>query len=209
MRCVVMVMVSLGVLVACGSDMHVTPAAVGWMEWPAEVARATPFPVRLSGGDNLPCVRREFVVAPSIDSSLITFEPYFLHREGARPCNTLAAQQFDLLLPVYWDTTVSAPGLSAGTYEMRAKTYNNVRVFGEVVVGADSTGRLNAGGGATVARDTNGCLRVKPAGVSTGYVLENPPDTVSPWSAFVQGYLYDATTPVCGEVRVFHLIARD
>ena len=211
MRCVLLVMVSLGAVVACGSDMQVTPTAVGWMEWPAEVAPATPFPVRLRGGDDLPCVRRELVVGPSIDSSLVTFEPYFLHREGEQPCLPLAAQQFDLLVPVYWDTTVTAPGLSAdhGTYEMRAKAYDNVRTFGEIVVGVEPTGRINAGGGAAVARDTNGCMRVKPGGVSTGYVLENPPDTVSQWSAFVQGYLYDATTPVCGETRVFHLVSRN
>ena len=210
MRRVVFVMVSLGVLVACGSDMQVTPAPVGWMEWPAEVAPATPFPVRLSGGDNLPCVRRELVVARRIDSSLVTFEPYFVHHEGEQPCNTLAAQQLDLLVAVYWDTTVSAPRLSAnhGTYEMRAEAYTNVRTFGEVVVGAESTGRINAGGGAAVARDTNGCMRVKPAGVSTGYVLENPPDTASQWNAFVSGYLYEAASPICGETRVFHLVGR-
>jgi hypothetical protein len=202
-------MVSLGVLVACEPDMQVSPTAVAWMEWPAEVAPATPFPVLLSGHDDLPCVRREFVIAPRVDSSLVTFEPYFVHRAGEQPCQTLASRQ-SLFAPVYWDTTVSAPGLSATSsrYEMRASA-GDIRTFGEVKVGAASTGRTNAGGGAVVARDTNGCTRVKPAGFSTGYVLENPPDTVSQWSAFVQGYLYDATTPVCGEFRVFHLVARD
>lgn len=196
----------LGVLVACGPDMQVTPTTVAWMEWPAEVSPTTPFPVLLRGYDNLPCVRREFVIAPKVNSSLVTFEPYFLSRAGEEPCQTLAS-----LVPVYWDTTVSAPGLSAiqSKYEMRAN-YGDIRTFGEVLVSSVSTGRTNAGGGASVERDTNGCTRVKPAaGLSTGYVLENPPDTVSRWSAFVQGYLDDATTPVCGELRVFHLLARD
>lgn len=206
MRRVVLVMVSLGVLIACEPDMQVTPTTVGWMEWPAEVAPATPFPVLLRGYDNLTCVRREFVIAPKVDPSLVTFEPYFLYRAGEQPCLPLVS-----LVPVYWDTTVSVPGLSATSsgYEMRASS-GGFRTFGEVLVGAVSTGRTNAGGGASVERDTNGCTRVKPAtGPSTGYVLENPPDTVSQWSAFVQGYLYDATTPVCGESRVFHLLARD
>ena len=75
MRRAVLGMVSLAVLVACESDMQVSPAFVEWMEWPADVAPATSYPVRLRGGDNLPCVRREFVVAPRIDSSLVTFEP--------------------------------------------------------------------------------------------------------------------------------------
>ena len=205
MRCVVFVMVSLGVLVACEPDMQVTSTAVGWMEWPAEVAPATPFPVRLRGGDNLPCVRREFVIAPQVDSSLVTFEPYFLYRVGEQPCNPLVS-----LVAVYWDTTVSMPGLNASfsRYEMRASS-GDIRTFGEVLVGAVSTGRTNASGGASVERDTNGCTRVKPEGLSTGYVLENPPDTVSQWSAFVQGYLYNATTPVCGQTRVFHLLSKN
>jgi hypothetical protein len=146
------------------------------------------------------------VIAPKVDSSLVTFEPYFLYRAGEQPCQTLVS-----FAPVYWDTTVNAPGLSAtfSGYEMRASS-GDIRTFGEVLVSAVSTGRTNAGGGASVERDTNGCTRVKPAaGLSTGYVLENPPDTISRWSAFVQGYLYDATTPVCGELRVFHLLARD
>ena len=201
----VLVMVSLGVLVACEPDMQVTATNVGWMEWPAEVAQATRFPVRLRGGDNLPCVRRELVIAPKVDSSLVTFEPYFFYRASEQPCNALAS-----LVAVYWDTTVNAPGLSAAYsgYEMRASS-GDIRTFGEVLVGTVSTGRTNASGGASVERDTNGCTRVKPGGLSTGYVLENPPDTVSQWFAFVQGYLYDATTPVCGESRVFHLVTRD
>jgi hypothetical protein len=205
MRCVLLVVVSLSVFLACESDMRVSPTAVDWMEWPADVAPATSFPVRLSGYDNLPCVRRELVVAPKIDSSLVTFEPYFLYHKDEQPCSPLT-----VLVPVYWDTTVSAPGLSADrdTYAMRATAQSNVRTFGEVGVGAEPTGRVNAGGGAAVARDANGCMRVKPSEFSTGYVLENPPDTLSQWTAFVQGYLHDATTPVCGETRVFHLVTR-
>jgi len=38
--------------------------------------------------------------------------------------------------------------------------------------------------------------------------VENPPDTTTFWSAFVQGYLYAPAAPVCGEKRVFHLVAR-
>ena len=106
---------------------------------------------------------------------------------------------------------MNVPGMSPDhdTYAMRATAYNNVRTFGEVVVRAESTGRVNAGGDVAVVRDANGCLRVKPPGFSTGYALENPPDTLSQWSAFVQGYLYDATTPVCGERRVFHLLSKN
>ena len=205
MHRVAWVITSLGVLVACEPDMQMTPTSVGWMEWPAEVAPATRFPVRLRGGDNLPCIQREFVVAPRVDSSLVTFAPYFLYRAGEQPCNPLAS-----LVAIYWDTTVSVPGLSATSskYEMRANPAD-ITTFGEVLVGAVSTGRTNASGAASVERDTNGCTRVKPLGLSTGYVLENPPDTVTQWFAFVQGYLYDAPTPVCGESRVFHLVARD
>lgn len=211
MRPVVFAVMCLGVLVGCEPEQQASPVTVEWLEWPAEVAAATPFPVRLRGYDDLPCVQREFVIAPRIDTSIVTFEPYFLHRAGAQPCNTLAARPLDLLVPVYWDTTVSAPGLSANrsTYEMRAKADDNVRTFGEVVVRAASTGRINAAGSAFAERDMNGCMRVRPPGLVPGYALENPPDTVSQWTAFVKGYLYEAASPVCGETRVFHLVARN
>jgi hypothetical protein len=210
----VVVLLSLS---ACkDSNVHIVPAIVSWMEWPAEVAPATTFPVRLRGYDVGCMDMKAFVTTPKADQSAVTFEPYFMFDGPPRLCPTSFAAAF-------FDTTTTAPGLAAPqprTYEMRASTsvftfagafpqsQGPVRTFGDIAVGVPATGRTNASGAASSGLATDGCTRLSPPGLYPGYVLENPPDTTH-WSGFVRGYLYDATAPVCGETRVFHLVSRN
>jgi len=42
-----------------------------------------------------------------------------------------------------------------------------------------------------------------------GFVLEDQADTTGLNYAFVRGYFHEATTPVCGQTRVFHLVSRN
>jgi len=59
-------------------------------------------------------------------------------------------------------------------------------------------------------RDAAGCVRITPIGLyqpRATMALENPPDTVTYWSAFVRGYI--DSTGVCGAFRTFHLVSRN
>ena len=216
-------------VVACSEpDTRIEAAQVGWMEWPAEVPAATPFTVRLVG-PSVYCVQvMEFVTAPMVDQSAVTFEPYFLVNGQPYRCDPVAqaAPRSASLLPVSvtYDTLTAVPGLAAQvtrTYELRAGTdvvahgvaaAFPIRTFGDVTVRTAQVenGRINAGGTAYASRDSLGCVSLHPFGVFPAYVIENPPaDTAPYWSAFVRGYIYDAPAPVCGESKVFHLVTRE
>jgi hypothetical protein len=215
----------LAVFAACDSGVDVSPGIVQWMEWPAEVAVATPFTVRLL----VPfpgCSRGDFKPGVSADESAVTFAPYFVvHTKGYCPPT---AQTIDL---PYWalDTVGTAPGLAssfARSFEMRAAAsvyapspnpgYNDqpVRTFGEVTVrlaGPDLS-RRNAAGYAYLIVDNSGCVRLQPLGYhlgDAGFILEDQADTTGPVSAFVRGYIHQAATPVCGQTRVFHVVSRN
>jgi hypothetical protein len=115
-------------------------------------------------------------------------------------------------------TVSSLEATAARTYEIRAATHTSavdlvLRTFGDVVVRPDSiqNRRVNAVGHASAARDQAGCLRVYAVAryFSTSYPVEDPPDTTSTWTAFVRGYIYEPTAPICGESKVFHLVTRE
>jgi len=215
---------------ACSEpDTRVQPAQVNWMEWPAEVAAATPFTARLVG-DGVYCVRIvRFVTAPTVDQSAVTFEPYFL-LEG-QPIQCLPVQATTTsdpasIVPIFafFDTLAGVPGLEAQvsrTYEIRAGSdvltrgvaaALPIRTFGDVTVSTAQVenGRTNAGGLASAVRDSLGCVTLRPYGIYPGYVLENPPaDTAEYRTAFVRGYIYEPAAPVCGQASVFHLVTRN
>jgi hypothetical protein len=211
---------------ACSEpDTRFEAAQVSWMEWPAEVPAATPFTVRLVG-PRVYCVKVvEFVTAPSVDQSAVTFEPYFLLGQPTY-CAPLRAMATASILPISasFDTLTAVPGLAAQvprTYEIRAGTNVlahgipaafPIRTFGDVTVRTAQVenGRINAGGLANAARDALGCVTLRPYGVYPGYVVENPPaDTGQYWFAFVRGYIYEPAAPVCGASKVFHLVTRN
>src|SRR5712691_977696 len=231
MRPAVLALVLLSILGCHDSDVRVIPAMVNWMEWPAQVPAKTAFPVRLRGYNASCAYTVGFVPSPKVDQSAVTFEPYCLSNGRPAVCDAIAFVVVDgKRTPVanqfaasYFDTTTMTPGLASDfprTYEMRASAYVYnvytatatglpVRTFGEITVGSSANGRLNAGGFTGATRGTDGCMRLTPAGLFPGYVLENPPDTTSYWSAFVKGYLYAPAAPVCGESTVFHLLSRN
>jgi hypothetical protein len=217
----------LAALVACDSDLDMQPAIVQWMEWPAEVAAAAPFTVRMV----MPfpaCHRWVFKPAVSADQSAVTFAPYFLVERGEPVC--LPAPAAPDVFPVPFlglDTVMIAPGLAASvarTFEMRASAAVTapsptpgaadppVRTFGDVTVRLSDpdTSRHNAGGIVTIWVDNEGCVRVLPAGYPVApLVLEDQADTTGLNYAFVRGYIHEAATPVCGQTRVFHLESRN
>ena len=88
------------------------------------------------------------------------------------------------------------------------------RTFGEVTVrpsGADPS-RRNAAGYALTERDSLGCVRLRPLGIYAPdklLVSDNQADTSVVSLTFVRGYIYDAVAPICGEARVFHVVARE
>ena len=221
-----LVALPVSVLLALGCNdagTHVLPAAVNWMEWPAEVRAGTTFKVRLVGFAPF-CGRSEgFNAAPQVNDSAVTFQPYFIVPDHPDVCPLTASQVLSPFVAPSFDTTQTVPGLAApssGTYELRASAFGPtfaasgayvIRAFGTVTVRADSvdTSRTAAAGQAYTSRDTLSCLRILTAGLFfPGYVVENPPDTTTYWSAFVQGYVYTPASPLCGEKRVFHLVAR-
>lgn len=227
MRSASLVLLLVLPVAACSEpDTRIEPAQVSWMEWPAEVSAATPFSVRLVGVGVF-CVHVvRFVTAPTVDQSAVTFEPYFMLQ--GQPCIPIRATAVDpaSIVPVQsvFDTATGVPGLAAQysrTYEIRAGTSVlahgvaaalPIRTFGDITVSTAQVenGRVNAGGLATVVRDTLGCVSVFPSGLRSGYVVENPPaDTALYWFAFVRGYLYEPAAPVCGQARVFHLVTRN
>ena len=203
----------LAAVLACTEpDTEAVPALVSWMEWPAEVRAATPFTVRLVVGSQGRIVVGALRIPLSIDNSAVTFEPYFLSRKVSRGVIDYREE------PVarQWDTTSQVPGLAATferTYEIRATAtaYAAVRTFGTVTVWVDGASAFftNAAGFGSGFVDSLACLRIRPAGLSTRYVVVNPPLGPQNWSAFVRGYLYRPATPVCGEQRVFYLESRN
>jgi len=58
-------------------------------------------------------------------------------------------------------------------------------------------------------RDPDGCLRLRPAMTYYSLPLQDQADTVTDWTGgFVTGDIIDATGPVCGVTRIFHLLSR-
>lgn len=226
MRPAVFATLCLGALVACdsNSDNQITPVTVQWMDWPAEVNAGEPFRTRLIVW-SVCALDPRFLPGASADQSAVTFSPYFVISKDPIFCLGGPAER---LVVLGLDTAGMAPGLQAAfsrTYEMRATAspYATaqgllgslpVRTFGEVTVrvsGADAS-RRNAAGTVYLQRDTLGCARVWPAGSyspSAALVLEDQADTTGLSYAFARGYIYDAAAPVCGEKRVFHLLARN
>jgi len=239
----------LAFLAGCSSASEpgttVVDAQVSWMEWPAEVVAGTPFLVRLTGY-GVEC--REifsFSLAPAIDNSAVTFEPYYVVSTKQQVCplavsqgSASAASPASPIGPNF-DTLATVTGLSASTprtYEIRAAANVSVaaatpgipvRTFGNILVRPDtaSSPHRNAGGSVSAWRDTADCLHLSPLyivflahptpaadspiGPGFSYVVENPPDTTSYWSGFVQGYVYAPAKAICGDTVVFHLVTRE
>ena len=217
----------LCLLLACQEPTtKVVPVTVEWMDWPAEVNAGQPFRTRLVVSGVCAADPR-FHAGVSADLSAVTFSPYFVVEDKVVYC--LALQGTGVaLVAIGIDTAGLAPGLVATTprsYEMRGATWAAaplggggiqglpVRMFGDVTVrlsGADSS-RRNAAGQVYLVHDSSGCARVRPIATyrpDTDLPLEDQADTVNLQGRFVQGYIYKAAAPVCGETRVFHLVAR-
>jgi hypothetical protein len=161
------------------------------------------------------------------DQSAVTFTPYFLtEQDGDILC--LQEREFTSLLVVAMDTAGTAPGLAADfprAYEMRgaASVYAGpaagverfpVRTFGQVTVGVSTpdVSRRNAAGYVFMVVDTLSCVRIQPLGTyqpGTALPLDSQTDTAGVSGAFVRGYIYEPAAPVCGETKVFHLVARN
>jgi hypothetical protein len=223
--------VSLAALVACSEpESDIIAAQINWMEWPAEVLASEPFSVRMIGYA-LSC--REilhFDPGATIDASAVTLEPFFLVSRHPAPCplygRAIAFATRPPIIPPFFDTRAPVAGLTPPaprTYEIRGAADVSagsgsssrgslpVRTFGDVIVrsAAANPSRTNVGGMVYTYRDTTGCLVIGPFGVGIGYVVENPPDTTTYWTAFVRGYLYKPAASVCGASEVFHLVSRD
>ena len=205
----------MAALAACDSGLEIQPAYVQWMEWPAEVSVATPFTARML----VPfpaCHRSVFKPAVSENQSAVTFAPYFLVEGGAPVCLPSPALDVALVPFLALDTVITAPGLAARAFQMRATATDasGVRTFGDVTVRLSNpdTSRRKAGGVVTLWVDNAGCARLRPAGYLQplgGYVLEDQADTTGLNYAFVRGYIHDAAAPVCGQTRVFKLVSRN
>ena len=210
--------------------MSIAPVTLQWMEWPAEVLAAKPFPLRLIVIPVAVCQHRVFRPGISADQSAVTVAPYYLVEGAPTVCPPIeVAAGPNLPVPFFLlDTTALAPPLvtsAARTFDIRgaadvsaagAPIANGLpqRTFGDVTVrlSTPDTTRRNAAGIATLVRDTLGCALVEPYGLlfpGAGYVLEDQTDTAGISYAFVRGYLYDAPAPVCGRTRVFHLVSRN
>lgn len=209
-------------LIACGPNTDVQPAAVHWMDWPAEVLVSKPFEVRMILYPPV-CFPHRFRAGAAADESAVTFAPYFLVERAEPICPPTILDQ---LPSIVLDTLVAAPRLAASsprTSEMRAASLFDstsapgglpVRTFGAVTVRPSDpdTSRRNAGGFVVLRIDDQGCVRVTPMGYDTpdaGLVLEDQADTTRFSFAFVRGYIHEVPVPVCGQTRVFHLLARN
>ena len=221
MRSLALVLLSLGLLVACEPDGKASPLTVQWMDWPSQVDAGQPFRTRLVVW-GICAVNPRFRAGASADQSAVTFAPYFLiDDDNDILCAGGVAEPFVITAI---DTAGTAPGLAATfsrTYEMRATVLGNtraigvlgnfpVRTFGEVRVGPPGSDppRRNAAGVVTRERDSTGCVRVRPWGLygpGAALVLEDQADTAGLSNAFVRGYIHEVSTPVCGETKVFHL----
>jgi len=200
---------------ACDSGLDVQPAIVQWMEWPAEVQAATPFAVRLL--TPFPACHR-FVFKPAVRAvdSIVTVEPYFLVERGDPVCLPSPALDVSPVPFLALDTVITAPGLAARAFQMRATATDasGVRTFGDVTVRPShpDPSRRNAGGIVRLWVDNSSCARILAAGYPQppqGFVLEDQADTTGLNYAFVRGYIHDAATPVCGQTRVFKLESRN
>jgi hypothetical protein len=229
MRPALFACVSLAAFAACSEpDGDIIAAEVNWMEWPAEVLASEPFSVRLIGYAVSCREVLHFDPGATVDASAITFEPFFLVSRNLGPC-PLYERRITLgsrspIIPPFFDTRAPVSGLTPPaprSYEIRGAADVStdvgsprslpVRTFGEVTVrsvGADPS-RTNVGGMVYTYRDTTGCLVIAPFGIGNGYVVENPPDTTTYWSAFVRGYLHKPAASVCGAREVFHLVSRN
>lgn len=215
-------------LVSCGSDVTIAPVTLQWMEWPAEVLAAKPFPLRLIVIPVAVCQRRVFRAGISADQSAVTVAPYYLVEGAPTVCPPIEGTAGPFLPVPFFvlDTTTLAPGLATSaprTFDIRgaadvsvsnAPAANDLpqRTFGQVTVRPSNpdTTRRNAAGIAILVRDTLGCAMVQPYGFfPSAYMLEDQADTAGVSYAFVRGYLHDAATPVCGRTRVFHLVSRN
>ena len=210
----------LFLLAACESSGKVTPVTVQWMDWPAEVNAGQPFRTRLVVW-GICAINPQFRPGASANQTAVTFAPYFTFENDHILC---AAATGNAFVVTALDTAGIAPGLLAGsprTYEMRAPmpdfTYHFdvlaarllVSAYGTVMVrpsGADPS-RRNAGGYASLERDSQNCLRVRPLGVyaPNAAIALDDQAAAGATAALVRGYIYDAATPICGETRVFHV----
>jgi len=224
MRPAVFATLFLSVLAACGTSSEFTPVTVQWMDWPAEVNAGQPFRTRLVVW-GVCALNPRFRPGASADQSAVTFAPSFQVEDDRILCAGATRDAFALAAV---DTAGTAPGLaasSARTYEMRASTSAFAfdlqgagglpnRTFGDVTVrpsGADPS-RRNAAGYVLTERDSLKCVRLRPLGVYAPdklLVSDNQADTSVVSLTFVRGYIYDAVAPICGEARVFHVVARE
>ncbi len=214
---------ALGLLVACDEpSSKVDPVSVQWMDWPAEVNAGQPFRTRLFVW-GICAINPQFRPGASANQTAVTFAPYFTFENDHIFCAGATGNAFAVLA---LDTAGIAPGLLAGsprTYEMRAPmpdfTFDVVAdrllasAYGTVMVrpsGADPS-RRNAGGYATIERDSQNCLRVRPLGLYSpdAAIALDDQAAAGGGTALVRGYIYDAATPICGETRVFHLVTRN
>ena len=209
---------------ACDSGLNVVPTNVSWMDWPSEVVARAEFTVHLVVG--WPCGGRRFQPGATIDESAVTYGPSVII-QGNAIC-PLADMPVGVDVLGMLDTADIVPGLPADfprTYEMRASSpvyaqpaaldAQPVRTFGEITVRTalpppGPPPPRNAAGFVFAQRDTTGCVRITPIGLyqpRATMALENPPDTVSYWWAFVRGYI--DSTGACGAFRTFHLVSRN
>jgi len=209
---------------ACESP-RIMPVSVVWMDWPAEVAPDDPFRTRLVVGQ--PCALiRGFEASPTADASAVTFAPYFVADKGEINCVDGAGATSELLVTWTIDTAGMAPGLPAAgerTYEMRSAAGLSCPAcvalntapwvtFGEVTVRPtlpQPNASRNAAGYVIAQRDSTGCWRIRPSGLSSpdaDIVMDDPRDTTIQVYGFVQGFIYEPAAPVCGATRVFHLV---
>jgi len=225
MRLALFVTVCAASLAACDSTA-VIPVTVQWMEWPAEVTAGQPFRTRLVVW-GVCAVNPRFRPGVTADQSAVTFSPYFL-AETNDEIFCLGGGLTMPLVVIAIDTAGMAPSLAASfsrTYEMRGAAWIStggialqeglpVRTFGEVTVrpGSVDLSRRNAAGVVSKEVDAAGCVRIRPFGTyqpDAALPLDNQADTAGLSYTFVRGYIYAPAAPVCGETRVFHLVARN
>jgi len=209
-------------LVACESNDTVSPTAVVWMDWPAQVNANESFRTRLVTW-GVCASNPRFYAGASANAEAVTFSPYYLVDDNTVYCLGATRETF---LVVAIDTAGRAPGLPAivsRTYEMRGTGTSNARAntianpmmtFGEVhvVPGGANPAQRNAAGTVGLQRDSLSCARIVPIGLydpTGGLVLEDQADTAGLAYAFVRGYIHDVASPVCGETRVFHLLSKN
>jgi len=220
MRYAIFATLCVAALGACKStspnDTKSQIVLVEWMDWPAEVSAGQHFRARMVV-PGLCAVAPQFHDGVHTDPLTVTFRPYFTF-ESIAYC---AQNDAEALFVAFWlDTAGIAPGLAPRDYLMQARSggftenFEPIMTFGGVLVrsAAPDTSRRNAGGWITTSVDSVGCRRIVPRGLSVldaTLVLDNQGDTTTLAGHFVQGYIYQAPTPICGETRVFHLESRN